>query len=133
SYLEGNGWLWDNLHIPMAAVVTSLTWIVSLSLLAFAVSAYVRVKSVARMVFFGLIFFVAIVGDVIQDIFGGWQFSNMVAAMQSLVAELYQVSVSIDDFDAAMPMGPAFSLFAAVIVVCMIVLSQRIRAYQVVS
>ena len=71
AYLEGGGWLGDNLHLVFASIVTSLVWIVGLSLLAFAVSAYVKWKAVGRIAFFGILFFGSVLGGVITEIFGG--------------------------------------------------------------
>ena len=130
-----DGWLMDNLHIPFAAIVSSLAWILCLSLLAFAISTFVKWKAVARMVFFGLIFFSSVLGQVIQEIFGGWggQSINLSAAIYTMVLELYQTNEAQLDVTAAMPLSAAFASLLVVSAAALLVLYQRIRAFQVVS
>ncbi len=135
GFLEGDGWLLDNLHIPMAAIITSVIWIISLTLIAFAISSIVKWKAVARIAFFMVYTMGTTVGEVIQEIFGGWggQMLSLSAASQSLVAVLFQTEASQVGIRAEMPAGPAFGVFVLVVIIAVIVMTRRIRAYQVVS
>lgn len=135
GFLQGDGWLLENLHIPFAAIVTSLTWIVSLSLVAFAISSFVKWKAVGRIAFFMLISMASTVGQVIQEIFGGWagQMLNLRSAMQTMMVELYQTEASQIGIRAEIPMGPALLAFLLFTAVAAVVLIRRIRAYQLVS
>ncbi len=56
AYLEGNKWGFENWRIGMAYLVGHLTWIVVISLLTLAISAWVRFKPAARGALFGIIF-----------------------------------------------------------------------------
>ncbi len=58
AYLEGNGWMGNNLRIAGGLFVGAWIWILLQSLLALAVSAWVKWKPVAGALMFG-VFFVA--------------------------------------------------------------------------
>ncbi|HJO11532.1 MAG: hypothetical protein QGG67_21565 [Gammaproteobacteria bacterium] len=135
AFLEGNGWLGENLQIPVASIVTSLTWIISLSLLAFAVSAFVKTKAVARIAFFGLILAASILGEVIEEVFGGvgGYIVNLYAALEVLMTALYNAESDLLGFVPKMPVGIAVAQFLIVSLVALIVLTRRIRAFQVVA
>lgn len=134
AYLGESGWLGDNLHLLVAAPVASLTWLVSLTLLAFAVSAFVKWKAVARMVFFGVLFFGSALGAVIEDIFGGWggNVVNLIAAMEVLMADLYRGRNLMPIHDG-MSLWSAGAIFLFVSILATVALTRRLRAFQVVS
>lgn len=135
AFLEGNGWFGNNLQIPLASIVTSLTWIVSLSLLAFAVSAWVKSKAVARMFFFGLILLGSILGEVIEEVFGGMggYIVNLFAALEVLMTALYNADSELLGFVPQMPVEIAVLQFLIVSLLALFVLTRRIRAFQVVT
>ena len=135
GYLAGDGWLWDNLQLIVASVVTSLIWIVSLSLLSFAVSAWVEWKAVARLAFFGILFFGSVFGGVIIEIFGGWEghMINVFGGIEVIMRELYQADSNMLDWLAEMQIGYAFLQFFLLSAISLFVLTRRIRAFQVVS
>ena len=56
SALAGGGWLADNGHIAVAIAAGAWTWILTISLLALAISAWVRWRAVAGAVLFGVFF-----------------------------------------------------------------------------
>ena len=56
AYLQGNGWGFANWRIGMAYFVGHITWIIVISLLTLAISAWVRFKPAARGALFGIIF-----------------------------------------------------------------------------
>ncbi len=134
GYLGESGWLGDNWHLLVAAPITSLTWLVSLTLLAFAVSAFVKWKAVARMVFFGVLFLGSALGAAIDEIFGGWggDIVNLVAAMEVLMAQLYDSGSLIANPEEIPLWGAAF-VFLLVTIMATVALTRRIRAFQVVS
>jgi len=135
GYLAGDGWLWDNLQLIVASVATSLIWIVSLSLLSFAVSAWVEWKAVARLAFFGILFFSSVFGGVVIEIFGGWggHMINVYAGIEVIMRELYQADSNMLDWMADMQPGYAFLQFSLLSAISLFVLTRRIRAFQVVS
>ena len=134
AWMGGDGWLADNLYLLVAAPVSSLISLVSLSLLAFAVSAWVKWKVMARVAFFGVLFLGSILGDVIQEIFGGWAGNvvDLTAALEVLVDTLYRNGQLIPG-SQDMPVGAAAAVFLLVSILSIAVLTRRIRAFQVVS
>lgn len=135
GYLAGGGWLWDNLYLIVASIVTSLLWILSLSLLSFAVSAWVEWKAVARLAFFGILFFGSVLGGVVTEIFGGWggYMINIYAGIEVIMRELYRADSNLLDWLADMQLGYAFLQFFLLSMISLLVLTRRIRAFQVVS
>lgn len=135
GYLEGGGWLGANLHIIFASIATSLIWIVSLSLLAFAVSAWVKWKAVGRIAFFGIIFFASVLSGVITEIFGGTggYMVNVFAGQEVLMRSLFQADSNLLDWMADMRFEYALLQFFLLSVIALAVLTRRIRAFQVVA
>jgi len=135
AYLEGGGWLFDNLHIVFASIATSLLWIVGLSLLSFSVSAFVKWKAVARITFFGILFFGSVLGSVVTEIFGGWggYMVNLFSGIEVIMRELYQIDSNLLGWLAAMEFKYALLQFFLLSAVCLTLLTRRIRAFQVVS
>lgn len=135
GYLAGGGWLGDNLHLIFASVATSLIWIISLSLLSFAVSAWVQWKAVARLVFFGILFFGSVFGGVVTEIFGGsgGHMVNVFAGIEVIMRDLYRADSNLLDWLADMKVSYALLQFFLLSVISLLVLTRRIRAFQVVS
>ncbi len=134
GYLGESGWLGSHAHLLLAAPVSSLIWLVSLTLIAFAVSAFVKLKAVARMVFFGVFFIGSALGGVINEIFGGWagHMVDLIIALEILVAEFYGIT-SPEHNPENIPLWGAAVVFLVVTLVATVVLTRRIRAFQVVS
>jgi ABC-2 type transport system permease protein len=132
AFLAGEGWLLDNLHIPMAAAIASLVWIFCLSLLAFAISAFVKWKAVARIFFFGLILLGSVLGEIIEEIFGGvgGYIVNLYAAQEVLMTDLYQADADVLGFLPDMPIEIALMQFAVVTAIAVFLLARRIREFQ---
>ena len=135
AYLAGGGWLGDNLQIPVASILTSLSWIICLSLVAFAVSAFVKLKSVARMTFFGIILLLSVTGAVIEDVFGGLgaYVVNLYAGLEVLMAYLYNADTDLLGFVPQMGAEVAVMQFLIFSLIALVVLTRRIRAFQVVA
>lgn len=135
SFLAGDGWMSENWQIPFASIVISLTWIICLSLLAFAISAFVKWKAMARMFFFGLIMLGSILGGVIEEIYGGvgGYIVNLYAALEVLMTFSYQADSELLGFVPQMPVQVAVLQFLIVSLIALVLLVRRIRAFQVVS
>ena len=131
SYLDGAGWLGENWRIAGALFVGSWVWILLLSLVALAVSAWVKWKPVARVtlliVFFVLSGFARALNAAL-DTWWGWMFS-LWTAVQNVWASLFGVEI---DPDLAVPMWAAWLTLAVGCTLCVWLLSRRIRAYEVV-
>lgn len=132
AYLEGAGWLADNLRIGMALFVSSWTWILVVSLVALAVSAWVKWKPVARVslliVFFVLTGFARALNETL-DTWWGYLFS-LSTAMDNVRASLF--GTVLEDSHMAQPVWSAWLTLAVGCALSLWLLSRRIRAYEVV-
>ena len=68
GYLEGGGWIGQNLHIASAVFLGAWIWMLLISLLALALSAWVKWKPMAGALLFGVFFVAAGFGGVINAI-----------------------------------------------------------------
>lgn len=131
AYLDGTGWLGENLGTGTAIFVGSWVWILVLSLVSLAISAWVKWKPVARVtmliVFFVLSGFAKALNEAL-DTWWGW-LASMWAAVQNIWASLFGQTI---DPELAMPMWAAWLSLAAACALCLWLLSRRIRAYEVV-
>src|SRR5688500_5513462 len=67
--LAGISWLWANLWMTWAIVLSCMVWIVLLSLLALAVSSLVKWRVVASGALLGLFFLPGAFGEIINELF----------------------------------------------------------------
>lgn len=127
--LVGGGWLWDNLRIPVAIFTASWVWILTISLLSLAISAFVKWKPIAGFLHFG-IFFVAA---------GFGVFANEL--LDTTWGTLFQLPVLMDwisdwlfhnTLPRNFPISAAWASMAAVAVISLALLSRKIRACEVV-
>jgi ABC-2 type transport system permease protein len=91
AYLEGGGWWLTNHRIALAYLVGHLSWIVVISLLSLAVSAWVRYKPVARGALFGVLFILSGFSEAVNGITGSsiGDLMNLSKAMVSVVQHLF--------------------------------------------
>ncbi|MFN2250645.1 MAG: hypothetical protein ACK2UL_01900, partial [Anaerolineae bacterium] len=68
ALLAGAGWIVDNARVGAAIFVASWTWIVVLTLLSLAVSAWVGRRHLARLTLLGLFFVPAALGSAINEL-----------------------------------------------------------------
>jgi len=91
AYFEGGGWGFENYRIGMAYLVGHLAWIVVISMLTLAISAWVRFKPAARGALFAIIFILAgfaqAVNAVTRTSFG--DLIHLVRAINSVVMSLF--------------------------------------------
>jgi len=130
SYLAGSNWLMENLNLIIAPVLMSLAWIISLSMMSLAVSAWVKWKVISRLVFFGIFFMGSALSAIIREVFGGWTGSILSISDLSevMIATLYGVTTW-----QRMPFSVAISVFIVITLGSAYLLSKRIRAFEVVS
>jgi ABC-2 type transport system permease protein len=130
SYLEGWEWWSGNLRSAIAMLVGSWVWIVFLSLLALALSAWVKWKPVASMLFLGSMFFLSATGAAINAI-------NDVAWGGLL--QLFKVAQTIWQALFGVPVETDLSVLACWITLLLAglifawMLRRKLRAYEVVS
>lgn len=131
AYLEGAGWLGQNLRIGTAIFIGSWVWILVLSLVSLAVSAWVKWKPVARVTLLIVFFIFTAFGKAMNEMLNtswGWLVSMWVA-VQNVLASLFDQPI---DSELQMPVWAAWLTLVVAISLCLWLLSRRIRAYEVV-
>jgi ABC-2 type transport system permease protein len=68
--LEGGSWWIDNHRIAVGYLVGHLVWILVISMLSIAISAWVRYKPVARVTLFGVFFILGAFGTMVNGVTG---------------------------------------------------------------
>jgi ABC-2 type transport system permease protein len=130
SYLDGAGWMGEHLGLGWAIFAGSWVWILFLTLLALAVSAWVKWKPVARValmvIFFVLRGFAAALNHALDTRWGMLLSASDV--INSIWGSLFHQDLRLE----ALPVGPAWVSWAAGCLVCLWLLSRRLRAYEVV-
>lgn len=154
AYLEGGGWLVHNLWIASALFLGSWVWIILLSLLSQAVSAWVKWRVAASAALLGLFFIPAIFGQIINTIFLT-RWGNLIS-LRSLIANVWSglfgsFAREVTEFEANVTGGlhdthgrtlrfvlqepPLWCSWAVLFLICLLclwLLSRKVRAYEVV-
>ncbi len=127
--LEGGGWWHANARLALAYLVGHLTWIVVITLLSLAVSAWVRYKPLARGVLLGVFFVLGAVGHMV-NLMTGSSFGDaldLVQAIVTVVAHLFDPSVQ-----TPMPVWLAWGSLAGASLLSLALLRTRLRGAEVV-
>jgi ABC-2 type transport system permease protein len=131
AYLEGGGWLGDNLRLAVAIFVGSWAWILVVSLVALAISAWVKWKPVARIslliVFFVLKGFAWALNEALNTWWG--YLLSLSDSMSRLWLSLFGQE---GDDHFAQPVWAAWLTVALGCALALWLLSRRVRAYEVV-
>ena len=131
SYLEGGAWMSENLWIANAIIMISLSCLALLSLLATAFSAWIKWRTAASAALFAIILIPMPIGAMIDELFDtnkGYMLSLMMAFV-GLAKHLLR----LDWVDSFLSAGESWFVFAAYAALCLLMLSRRVRAYEVVS
>ena len=129
AVLAGPHWTWDHMGIALALVLSSAIWITLLSLLAMALSAWVKWRIVAgalllAVMFFGMGFGQA-VNAVLRTDFG--YFFNIGYLITTIEKALFQTGE-----DSAISLMGACLALLAYSLICLALLMKKVRAYEVV-
>lgn len=149
AYLEGARWFASNLWVAGAIFLASVTWIVLLSLLALAISAWVRWRVVASGALLGLFFVPSAFGEIVNGVFMT-RLGNLIspaAVMGNIRRGLFgNFTREVGRFNIEDAWGRSFRdvvlrepplwacwlVAALVCVVCLWLLARKVRAYEVV-
>jgi ABC-2 type transport system permease protein len=127
--LAGASWTWNHLWIAGSVVLSSLLWIAILSLLAMALSAWVKWRIVAGALLLAVMFFGAgfaqAINAVLQTQSGN--FFNVAYLMGTVWNSLFQV-----DAQHAIPVSQAWIALLLYCAICLALLMRKVRAYEVV-
>jgi ABC-2 type transport system permease protein len=129
SLEEGGGWGSANWRIALAYTVGHVVWIVVVSLLALAISAWVRFKPAARGGLFAVLFILSGFAEAVNGI-TGTSIGDLVHLSRSMA------SIVMSLFDAPTPSGlPVVLNWATMVVVAALsiwLLHRKLRAHEVV-
>lgn len=129
AFLAGGGWGMTNHRIALGYLVGYLAWILVVSLLSLAISAWVRYKPVARVALFGVFFILAGFGQMVNGVTG--------TSLGDLV-NLGKAILNICDSLFGEPTRdglPVLFNWATLVATCLIstwMLNRKLRAHEVV-
>jgi ABC-2 type transport system permease protein len=127
--LAGASWMWNHLWIAGALVLASLLWIAFLSLLAMALSAWVKWRIVAGAMLLGVMFFGAGFAEAVNAVMRtqAGHFFNVAYLMSTVWNALFQV-----DREHSIPVVEAWVALLVYCTICLGLLMRKVRAYEVV-
>lgn len=126
------GWTWfaANLRIPVGILACSALWILVVSLLTLAVSAWVRWRPIATLCVFGYFFVSAAVGTLANELLStDW---GNVLNVAKLMRFLWSDFFGIRPLEDALPTGAVVAALVATCLMFLTMLLRRVRAYEVV-
>ncbi len=128
--LAGASWAWSNLWIAGSLVVSSLIWIAILSLLAMALSAWVKWRIVAGALLLGVMFFGAGFAEAINTVLRTelGHFFNLAYLMSTVSNALFRV-----DTEHAIPVAEAWIALLVYCALSLGLLLRKVRAYEVIK
>ena len=133
AYLEGAGWFAHNIWIAGAMSVAGLAWILVLALLSMTLSAWLKWRIAASAGLFAVFMIPQVVGTLV-----GVMFSTRWGNIISLSAILESINKSLfrsrNSFNVVpdLPVAAAWLGLAIFCAICLLLLSRRVRAYEVV-
>src|SRR5262249_38829449 len=109
----------------------SVSWLVTLSLLAMALSAWIKWRTAASAALFAIFIVPTPIGFAIQEMFdtNKGHMLNLGIAFSSLAKSLFR----LDWMNSLLTAGESWFAFAAYVAICLLMLSRRVRAYEVMS
>ena len=127
--LAGASWTWTNLWLAGSLILSSLIWIAILSLLAMALSAWVRWKIVAGALLLGVMFFGAGFAQAINAVLrtDAGHFFDVGYLMGTVWNALFKVDVT-----HAIPVAQAWVALLGYCAICLALLVRKVRAYEVI-
>jgi ABC-2 type transport system permease protein len=141
--LEGNNWGVDNFRLAWGTFVGSALWILLLSLLGLALSAWVKWKVAASALLFGIFFisaaFSEIVNEVLETKMGYllnlghligtlWAKLLDVNPRRTMLGEMFNIRTGDE-----VPMWAVWTMIAVMFSACVFLLNRKLRGREVVS
>lgn len=136
SGLAHNGWFWSHLWMVIPIVFCSLIWILALSLLSLAVSAWVKLRIVATGVTFIIFFVPAGLGEMFNHIMGTYwgallNFSYMFRIiLERGFRDPYRLLNRMSEGE--IPVPAAWCSLICVCLLALVILNMRLRARETV-
>ncbi len=128
--LSGPRWAWDHLWIAGSLVLSSLIWIAILSLLAMALSAWVKWRIVAGALLLAVLFFGAGFAQAINAVLRtqSGHFLNIVYLMKTIWTALFRI-----DSEGDISSANAWIALLVYCAICLALLVRKVRAYEVIK
>ena len=138
--LAGSEWMSEHARVLLAIFVGAWIWIILLSLLALAISAWVRWRAIAGALMFGVFFVGAGLSAVIKLVFAtSWgDLFHLNQVMQVIWSWLFlgqtaETSIILGGVEvSSLPVWSAWLVLIGVCGVCLLLLGKKVRAYEVV-
>ena len=129
AYYAEDGWLLGNLSVPLGLVATCLVWSGCLSIIALALSAWVRWRPAATLGFLGLFVIGSAIGNLFRVTSGDWYGSLIILwdAIEVVGRDLFGAKAS-----DLMPLPWAWGTLVFATALAFWALMRRIRAFEVV-
>ncbi|HUJ21076.1 MAG TPA: hypothetical protein VLX58_06100 [Bryobacteraceae bacterium] len=127
--LSGGGWLFKNLWIGWGLFLGSWIWILIISLLALALSAWIKWRIAAGALLLAVFFVAAGFGEVINGVLDvRWgKLINLMYVLSRIWGQLFRVNESPE-----ISTSSAWMMLALVCAGCLALLYKKIRAFEVV-
>jgi len=127
--LAGPQWTWDHLWIVDSLILSSCIWIAILSLLALALSAWVKWRIVAGALLLGVLFFGAGFAQAINAVMRTQlgHFIDIPYMMSTVWTDLFRIET-----DHPISSEAAWIALLAYCGICLALLVRKVRAYEVV-
>jgi ABC-2 type transport system permease protein len=128
--LAGSSWTWNHLWIVSSLVLSSFLWIAILSLLAMALSAWVKWRIVAGALLLAVLFFGGGFGQAINAVMRtqSGHFIDIVYLIGTVWTSLFRI-----DNDRGMSSSAAWIALLIYCGICLVLLVRKVRAYEVVK
>jgi len=130
SYLQGFAWFGANIRIAVGIFLGSLAWIAVLTLLALALSAWVKWKIAASAALFGCFLIPAAIGQIINNTFDT-ELGNLVILSDLFLTVWTGMFYRIARTDV--PVWSAWVMLALLCGACLLMLRRKVRAYEVIK
>jgi ABC-2 type transport system permease protein len=134
--LARNGWVWSHLWMVIPIVLCSAIWILTLSLLSLAVSAWVKLRIVATGVIFITFFIPAGIGEMFNHIMGTYwgALLNFISMFQIILERGFRDPHRLLDQMSRneIPIQAAWGSLIFVCLVSLLILNVRLRARETV-
>ncbi len=135
SYLEGAGWFANNIWIAAAIFIASWTWIALLALLSVTISAWVKWRLAASAALFGLFIISNAIGMMVNGVLRTrWgSLFNLSMIMKTIEDSLFRDanSMGLPQW-MVLPTPAAWIMLVLFSLMCLFLLTRKVRAYEVV-
>jgi ABC-2 type transport system permease protein len=128
--LAGSSWTWNHLWIVSSLLLSSFLWIAILSLLAMALSAWVKWRIVAGALLLAVLFFGGGFGQAINAVMRtqSGHFIDIVYLIGTVWTSLFRI-----DNDRGISSSAAWVALLIYCGICLALLVRKVRAYEVVK